>query len=536
MRRIATTALLIAIVGSLLVFGTGAEDSGDEGYKVRAIFDNGAFLVPDVDVRIAGANVGSVAEVDVTGVDEAAHEDGSPDPGKAVAVLDITDEAFHDFRQDASCTVRPQSLLGDRYVDCRPTQPRAASSEPPPALEVIEDGEPGAGQRLLAVERNSKVVDLDLVNNIMREPYPDRFRLVLNDLGAGVAARGEELNEIIERANPALRQTDEVLAILAKQNEKLAQLAKDGDESLSPLASERRHLSGFINNAETTAAATAERGADLEASFQKLPAFLVELRATMTELDRFSTASSPVVSDLGDAARDLTRMTEALAPFANASIPALKSLGNAADEVGPNLVNSQPLFTDLEELAKSSRPSAQELAKLLRNFRSTGGMRQLARLIFFAAGSMNGFDSFGHILRAQIPVNNCYGYNINPEPSCQSFFTRGDGKVASKTALPPPSLAETNRLMQALKAAQADQASEDALDAALEAGDAAPAGGDRDPDQGDEPLELDFGITEVTVPDREPPADGADAADPKAMRMLLDYLVGDPASETGETR
>ena len=48
----------------------------------------------------------------------------------------------------------------------------------------------------------------------MREPYPDRFRLILNDLGAGLAARGDELAEIVERANPALRETNEVLAIL----------------------------------------------------------------------------------------------------------------------------------------------------------------------------------------------------------------------------------------------------------------------------------------------------------------------------------
>ena len=49
----------------------------------------------------------------------------------------------------------------------------------------------------------------------MEEPYPDRFRLILNDLGAGFAARGEDLAEIIERSNPALRETNKVLAILA---------------------------------------------------------------------------------------------------------------------------------------------------------------------------------------------------------------------------------------------------------------------------------------------------------------------------------
>ena len=50
----------------------------------------------------------------------------------------------------------------------------------------IEDGD-GEGQHLLPLARTSSPVDLDLINNIMREPYAERFRLILNDLGATVA-------------------------------------------------------------------------------------------------------------------------------------------------------------------------------------------------------------------------------------------------------------------------------------------------------------------------------------------------------------
>ena len=91
----------------------------------------------------------------------------------------------------------------------------------PPELEAIPDGERGEGQYLLPLEQNGKSVDLDLVNNIMSEPYPDRFRLILNDLGAGLATRGDELEEIIERANPALRETNEVLEDPRRQNKAL---------------------------------------------------------------------------------------------------------------------------------------------------------------------------------------------------------------------------------------------------------------------------------------------------------------------------
>ncbi|MGH2987452.1 MAG: MlaD family protein, partial [Solirubrobacterales bacterium] len=142
MRRIAATILVIAAVVAVLASGSAA--GGDDGtYQVRAIFDNTAFLVTGEEVRVAGANVGQVAEVDVTKGDEPVHEDGGREPGKAAVVLQIDDPGFQDFRADASCLIRPQSLLGEKFVECEPTQPRAAGSEPPPPLEVIEDGEPG---------------------------------------------------------------------------------------------------------------------------------------------------------------------------------------------------------------------------------------------------------------------------------------------------------------------------------------------------------------------------------------------------------
>ena len=63
--------------------------------------------------------------------------------------------------------MRPQSLIGEKFVECEPTQARAAGAEPPPKLEQIKSG-PGKGQYLLPVENTSKAVDLDLINNIMR--------------------------------------------------------------------------------------------------------------------------------------------------------------------------------------------------------------------------------------------------------------------------------------------------------------------------------------------------------------------------------
>ena len=125
--------LVVAIVAIVaLLF----RDGEDEGYVVRGIFDSGGFMVAGEEVRVAGATVGGIDSVDVTMPGEtASYEDGEPEaiPGKAVIAMRIEDPGFQDFRADASCHIRPQSLIGEKFVDCRPTLPRAPGSEPAPS-------------------------------------------------------------------------------------------------------------------------------------------------------------------------------------------------------------------------------------------------------------------------------------------------------------------------------------------------------------------------------------------------------------------
>jgi phospholipid/cholesterol/gamma-HCH transport system substrate-binding protein len=422
MRRIAIILVSLAAAVAVAV-GVAAGGDGD-AYEVRAAFDRAAFLVPGEEVRIAGARVGTVTEVDVSDANDAVREDGSPEPGKAIVVLRIDDPGFQDFRADASCLIRPQSLIGEKFVECTATRSRPPGAQPPPPLEEIPEGEPGAGQRFLALERNGKAVDLDLINNIMEEPYPDRFRLILNDLGAGLAARGEDLAEVVERSNPALRQTNEVLAILARQNRELADLARDGERVLAPLARDRESLSGFVNQADVVAEATAERSAELEAGFERLPGALRELRPAMRDLSEFADQATPVFSDLRQAAPSLTRATRALGPFSNAATGALTTLGDAAAEAEDPLIASRPVIRQVRGLATSGAPATRSLARLLRSLRRTRGFDFLTQLIFNTSGAVNSFDSHGHFLRALLPLNNCVDYVIATDPACDANFTR----------------------------------------------------------------------------------------------------------------
>jgi phospholipid/cholesterol/gamma-HCH transport system substrate-binding protein len=436
MRRILLAAAAIAVVVTLgLVSAAGGDDGSAGTYKVRAIFDNGGFIVNGENVRVAGANVGSVESVDVSMPGEVVSLKGKPHavPGKAVVVLDITDSGFKDFRQDASCLIRPQSLIGEKFVDCEPTQPRAPGTNPPPPLDQIPDGQPGAGQYLLPLENNGKAVDLDLIQNIQRLPYAERFRLILNDLGAGLAGRGEDLNEIVRKANPALRETDEVLKILAGQNRQLAKLAQDSDTILAPLARQRGDLSGFIRSSGATAAATAERGGDLALNLKKLPATLREVRLTLGQLGGFSNAARPVFKTLGSAAPSITAATRLLGPFSDATTTSLRSLGNAAEQAGPDLRASDKIVRKLRGLATTAERPLTNLARLTGSLHKQGAFESLNRFFYNTAGSFNGFDKFGHFLRTNILVSSCIEYQTVALSGCVANFT-GSGTAFPRNA------------------------------------------------------------------------------------------------------
>ncbi len=435
MRRIAAIIGLVG-VAALVFFGQGAGGSG-ASYEVRGMFDNGGFLVPGEEVRIAGAKVGTVSSVDVTMPGEWVNADHSADPGKAAVVMKITEPGFQDFRQDATCLIRPQSLLGEKYVDCQPTLPRAPGAEAPPPLAVIPDGQPGAGERFLPIENNGKEVDLDLVNNIMRQPYADRFRLILNDLGAGLAARGKTLDAIIQRADPALRQTDRVLAELAAENHTLSRLAADSDTDLAGLARERQHITGFINNANTAGEATAERSQDLEAGLQKFPGALHELRLEMIKLRQFSDQATPVFAEFRSGAPAIARATEALGPFAHAATPSLTSLGSAAAKSQQPIVASDPIIRKVRDLAKKSAPGAKSLNTLLASLRKTGGYEELTKFLFNTTGGINGFDQYGHFLRAALTPTSCVALATVVQLSCNAHWGTAVLAKAKANALYP---------------------------------------------------------------------------------------------------
>ncbi len=457
MRRLLSTAGVLTAFG--LAFWAWPAEGGDGGrYLVRAIFDNAGFVVKGEEVRVAGATVGLVESVDVTRPGEIVSlRDGDEAmAGKAVIVMDITDGGFKDFRADASCIVRPQSLIGERFIDCLPTQPRAAGTPPPPELEQVPEGQPGEGQYLLPLENNGKVVDLDLVQNVMRYPYRERFRIIFSELGAGLAARGDDLRGVIKRANPGLRATNQVLRILAEQRDSLETLADNGNKVMAPLARDRASLVGFLRNASISAEATAERRPALEEGIRKLPAALVQVRKTMNELTKVGKQGAPLMNNFKKVAPYLNVATKKLAPFAQAGIPALESLGDAGDLVGPDMAATYAngFFGDLQALGDNlgtvpdpgnqySVSTATEIEKTFGTFAQTNGIEYLMDTVYNLAGATNGYDQYGHFLRGNVLITGCPDYRGTPLSGCIANWggrtsTAAQAPLSRYIATPPP--------------------------------------------------------------------------------------------------
>jgi phospholipid/cholesterol/gamma-HCH transport system substrate-binding protein len=411
----AATVLVLALAIGLAMSAGGS--SG--GYRVRAIFDNAGNVIAGEDVKIDGVKVGSVGSV-------------TPTPeGKAAVVIDISNPGFQDFRSDASCTVRPQALIGEKFVDCLPTQPRVEGTPLPPALKRVPAGEEGAGQWLLPVTNTHSPIDPDLLGDIARLPERQRLTIILNELGAGFAGRGADLRVIIRRANPALQELEAVLSILASENRVLTHLAVEGDRSLAPLATDRSRLADFITQSNTLANATARHRGALAQDLANFPAFLRQLGPAMERLGHFADQTTPTFRDFLVAAPGLAQAFRNIPSFSKSSEAFFQSFGKSTKVVGPALEQAKALLTRAKPLGAVGKPFAGNFSELLTSFKSTGGLERLLDFIYLGGGVENGYDSLGHFLRAEVVASvNCLTYLVAPR-FCADKFVRGAAAKAS---------------------------------------------------------------------------------------------------------
>ena len=399
MRRLLAIALLLAAGAAAVVASASAGSQDPAGNDFTVELDNAFGVVEGADVKVAGVRAGHVTGMRV-------------DPRSKRALVDFTIEqsGFGSLRTDVFCETRPQSLIGEYFVDCRPGT----------AEQRLEAG------ATIPVEQTASTIPIDLINNIMRRPYRERLGIILNELGAGVGGRAADLRETVERAVPALRETDRVLAILAEQNTVLANLVRDADAVIGDLDANREDVGRFVTETRETAAASAERRAEIAAGLRRLPAFLRELEPTMAKLGEAADAQSPALADLNESAGQLATLLERTPGFADASRGSFRSLSELSQDGRPALRAAKPTIAELDRFATDLPELTNNLAIVLDDLddrgravekdpRSPGGkgytgFEALLQYVYDQTMAINVFDSNGYMLKVNLFLSECSDY------------------------------------------------------------------------------------------------------------------------------
>jgi virulence factor Mce-like protein len=439
-RVLVIAAALIACVGVAFALGAKNGDSAKRTYKI--VFDNAFGLTPGGDFKIAGVRAGETTSLSI---------EGQARP-RAVVEAKVTQPGFTALREDAQCEIRPQSFIGEYFVDCQP----GASKR------TLPDG------GTVPVQQTTSTIPFDLVASILRQPYQQRLRLIVGELGAGLAGRPDDLNAALRRAVPGLRYTNRTLAILGRQTRTIKRFIGDADRVIAQLEARKHDVTRFVRQAGETAAVAGSRRAALAETFRRLPAFLGELEPFMTRLGDLAQAQRPVLDNLHASAGQLDTFLTRLQPFARQGIPAFESLGEAS-RVGRGAVRaSQQEIKELRGIGADAPALAKPLRQLLqttddraravepderaaatgppapdKTHTSSGtagftGMEAIWDYFYWQALTTNALDNVGHVLRIQLLTNSCISYVTKPDATARRACNQYLGPTQPGVTTPDP--------------------------------------------------------------------------------------------------
>ncbi|MGZ4272888.1 MAG: MlaD family protein [Solirubrobacteraceae bacterium] len=386
MKRVLLSGALLLAAGAFIFLSTGASKGTAQGtYKIQ--FQNAFGLVTGADFKVAGVPAGTIKSIDL-----------DQKSLNAVVTIQVNRSGFGQFHQDASCASRPESLIGEYFVDCNP-----GSSGP-----VLKAG------ATIPVSHTQSTIPADLLQDTMRLPYRQRFTLIVNELGAAAAARSGDIQAALHRAVPALDETDNLLNLLANDHQTLQALTKDSNSVITALANNSTNVNRFIDEAGKTASDTATQQGNLRTSLQRLPGLLEQLKPTVAQLGTTVTTNEPVLQNLNQASAQIDRFLKDLPAFSKSARPAIKSLGQASVTGKAAVTAAAPTVKDLNAFAKPTPELAGNLAIVLHDLddpsravepdpRSPGGkgftgLQALLGYVFNQTLAVNTFGPEGHLL------------------------------------------------------------------------------------------------------------------------------------------
>lgn len=373
-------ASMIAVAATAIVSCTAAvaplaASAADGKTIVVAEFRDVSPILVGNDVKLTGVQVGKVADINLVN-------------GVAKLVLELDNKALP-LHADAQATVKPVSLLGERFVDLNP-----GSSDAP----LLPSGAP------IPISQTHLQTDLDQVLNIFDSTTGQGLGAMIATLGEGLKGNGADVDAALKTLAPSMNKTDQFVKVLQDQNQVLNSLVDSVEPVARSLAAEDGatldHLVDSTNSLLTT---TANNQGNLDSTLKELPSTLSAARSTLGNLADASDPTRDNLRSIRPVTDNLNDISDELMNFSDAADPAFDKLGPVLDKGRDLLVKIQPVAKYLHEAGPDFVDTTKGSAPIFKQ--ASKNVSSILDFVRNWALTTNGKDGLSHYFRAHAVVS-----------------------------------------------------------------------------------------------------------------------------------
>lgn len=370
-------AVVAAAVVGVTAGTTGvAEESNPGQITIVAKFADASPLLVGNDVKVKGVKVGQVSAMDIS-------------DNKEAAVALSLDAPALPVHTDARATIRPVSLLGERYVDL---------DRGTPAAPVLANGD------LLPVGQTGAQTDLDQVLNTIDDPTGQSLAALVTMLGEGLRGNGANADATIRALASSMNDTNALVSTLRDQNELLNGLVDNLQPVATALANEGgATLDRLVATAQDLTAATGAKRQELTETLRQLPETLTTARSTLAQLTGTAQQATPALEAIRPTTDNLSAISAEIQRFAESADPALASATPVLQRAQQLLDEARPVVEELKRAGPDLRSVARDVRPVVTEL--TGNLGNVLDFIRNWALTTNGKDGVSHYFRAMIVVS-----------------------------------------------------------------------------------------------------------------------------------